>query len=71
MPVDAGTIFSSIRIELDKLKADLTKSDAAFDKFAKENKKDSKKVEKNWTSAFKGINIAGLVSITEFGITKS
>jgi TP901 family phage tail tape measure protein len=64
MPQDGGSIYSEIRIELDKLKADLKKSDDAFNKFAKENEKDSKKVQGNWTTAFTKLNLAGVVAIT-------
>lgn len=63
MPVDAGTIYSEVRVLLDKVKGDLSKIDANFDKFVKSNEQDSKKVEKNWDKSFKKVNLAGVASI--------
>lgn len=63
MAVDAGSIYSEIRIALDKLKGDISKVDATFDKLVSENKKNSKEVEENWKKSFKGISLAGTAAI--------
>jgi TP901 family phage tail tape measure protein len=68
MPVDAGTIYSEVRIALDKLKGDISKMEAAFDKFGKTNDTQSQKVKKNWKDRFKEINLAGVAAFAAIGL---
>jgi len=62
MPVDAGTIYSEVRIALDKLKQDIAKVEANLDKFGKKNAKHSTDVENNWTKSFKAMSLAGVAA---------
>jgi len=68
MAVDAGTIYSEIRIQLDKIKGDIQKTEALFDKFGSTNKQQSEKVKKSWTNSFKNINLAGVAAFAAIGI---
>ncbi len=62
-PVDAGSIYSEVRIALDKLKSDIAEVDVQFDKLTKVNDESSSKVEKSWSEGFKKINIEGLALV--------
>lgn len=79
MATETGSIFSDIRVRLDKLSGDLKKVDAKFDQFAKENKKttegivtqnekSTKKVTKNWLTSFSAIKIAGVAALIAVGV---
>jgi len=62
MAVNAGTIYSDVRIQLDKLSGDLKKVDAKFDQFVANNKTNAGKVEKNWSQSFGAIQLAGVAA---------
>ncbi|MFA7502993.1 MAG: phage tail tape measure protein, partial [Anaerovoracaceae bacterium] len=66
--VDAGTIYSEVRIELDKLRADLAKAESRFDQFGKQNQQQSNTVKKRWTDSFKQINLAGVAAFAGIGL---
>jgi len=68
MAVDAGTIYSEVRIELDKLKGDIRKTRTEFDKFGKSNQRQARKVQKSWTDKFKQINLAGVAAFAGIGV---
>lgn len=68
MPVDAGTIYSEVRIELDRLRADIKSMNTQFNQFASQNKKQSGTVQKNWTKSFQGINLAGVAAFAGLGL---
>lgn len=68
MPVDAGTIYSEVRLEIDKLRGDIKKMNTEFDKFGKVNKQEAAKVQKSWTDKFKQINLAGVAAMAGIGI---
>lgn len=61
MAEDAGSIYSEIRVRLDKLGTDISQAEAQIKKMGSsldaQTGKDSDKIEKNYTDAFKGINI--------------
>jgi len=63
MAVDAGTIFSEVRIKLDKLKGDITNVEAQFNKFSKTNATMATQTQKKWTDSFKNINLQGVVAV--------
>jgi TP901 family phage tail tape measure protein len=62
MAVDAGTIYSEVRVELDKLRGDIRKVNTNFDKFAAKNAKQSGAVGKRWTQSFSAMKIAGVAA---------
>lgn len=62
MSVNAGTIYSEVRIQLDKLKQDIAATEASFNKFATFNKTQSTAVQSKWTKSFKDINLAGVAA---------
>lgn len=62
MAADAGTIFSEVRIEIDKLSGDIKRVETKLDQFAKNSQNRSDAVKKNWTSSFKEISLAGVAS---------
>jgi TP901 family phage tail tape measure protein len=68
MPENAGTIFSEVRIEIDKLKGDIKKVETRFDKFGKNSDARSKAVQKNWTTSFKKIGFAGVAAFVAIGL---
>jgi len=59
MAVNAGTIYSDVRVQLDKLSGDIQKIDAKFDQLAASNAKQAQTVEKNWKSSFNALTVAG------------
>lgn len=62
MPIDAGTIYSEVRIQLDKLSGDIKKVDTKFDQLASNNATQAKTVEKNWKSSFNALSLAGVAA---------
>jgi len=62
MAVDAGTIFSEVRIHLDKLKGDIAAVEATLDKFGKTNQAEAAKTQKSWKDSFGEINLAGVAA---------
>ena len=68
MAVDAGTIYSEIRINLDRLRADIKAVDARFDKFATKQTATQAKVKTGWRTAFAGISIAGIAAFAAIGM---
>lgn len=67
MAVDAGTIFSEVRIEIDKLKGDIRRVETRLDQFGKNSQARSTTVTKNWTDSFKKINLAGVAAFAAIG----
>ena len=63
MAVDAGTIYSEVRIALDKLKQDIGQVEAQFNKFSKQNATTANATEKKWTDSFKKINLQGVAAV--------
>lgn len=63
MPVNAGTIFSEVRILVDKLKGDISKVEAEFNKLGADSKKRSEGFAKNWGKALEKINLTGVAAI--------
>jgi TP901 family phage tail tape measure protein len=68
MGVDAGSIFSEVRISLDKLKQDISSVEAEFDKFGTKNKEQSTKVEQDWSKGFNAASIAGVAAFVAIGV---
>lgn len=62
MAVDNGTIYSEVRIQLDKLRGDIASVKSSFDNFAKDNKSKGEQVQQNWEKSFKGISLAGVAA---------
>jgi TP901 family phage tail tape measure protein len=78
--VDAGSIYSEVRVRLDKLTGDINAVNAEFDKMAGASQKTADKVQKNFEGAsekgkegFKGLSVEGVVAfaLIEEGIKKS
>jgi TP901 family phage tail tape measure protein len=67
-PIDAGTIYSEVRLTLDKIKGDITKVETALDKFGKVNKQQSEKTTKTWKDGFGQINLAGVAAFAGISI---
>lgn len=68
MAVDAGTIFSEVRIEIDKLRGDIKRVETRLDQFAKNSNERSTAVQKNWTNSFKQVGLAGVAAFTAIGL---
>lgn len=64
MSIDAGTIYSSIRIKLDQLENDIRAVQGKLDKFAQSSGQAAGTAENKWTSSFKQINLAGIAAFT-------
>ena len=62
MAVNAGTIYSDVRIQLDKLSGDIQKIDAKFDQLSASNAKQAQTVKKNWKSSFNALTVAGVAA---------
>jgi len=62
-PVDAGSIYSEVRIRLDKLTADIGAVRTGFDKMGRDIRTSSNKTEKKLTSNFDSMKLAGTVAI--------
>jgi len=62
-PVDAGSIYSEVRIRLDKLTADIGAVKTGFDKMGRDIRTSSNKTEKKLTSNFDSMKLAGTVAI--------
>lgn len=59
-PVNAGTIYSDVRIQLDKLRGDIQKVNVNFDKFAKTNAQQANTVGNNWKKSFNTLSLVGV-----------
>ncbi len=59
MAVDAGTIYSEVRIDLKNLKGDVQQVNSKIDGLAKTNKTKSDQVKKKWSDAFAAIKTGG------------
>lgn len=68
MAVDAGTIYSEVRVELDKLKGDIRNVQTEFSKFAGQNKTAAKEMQKSWTDSFKNVNLSGVAAFAGLGL---
>lgn len=62
-PVDAGSIFSDVRVRLDKLSGDIKSVQTSFDKMGTNVRKSSDKTTKTVTNNFKDMGLAGTVAI--------
>ena len=67
-PIDAGTIYSEIRLALDKIKGDITKVETILDKFGNTNKQQSEKTTKTWKDGFGKISLAGVAAFAGISI---
>ena len=66
--VDAGTIYSEVRIEIDKLKSDIKQAETRLDQFANKNKQQSEQVKRSWKDSFKNVSIAGVLAFAAIGL---
>lgn len=66
--IDAGTIYSSVRVALDKLKGDISKVETELDKFGKTNQQRAQKTATSWKDGFKKINLAGVAAFAGIAI---
>ena len=80
MPVDAGSVYSEIRIRLDKLTGDIQSVNAEFDKMASASQKTGDKIKNNFegsadkgAKAMQGLSLEGVAAfaLIEEGIKKS
>lgn len=63
MPQDAGSIYSSVRIKLDKLSGDIRAVNTRFDQLGKNIQTQSTKTSNSMTKAFSAIGLAGPAAI--------
>lgn len=68
MPVDAGSIYSEVRIQLDKLKADITAVQTNFDKLGNGLDKSTKETSKKAAVNFDKMAIAATVALAAIGL---
>jgi TP901 family phage tail tape measure protein len=66
--VDAGTIYSDVRVQLDKLKGDINKITTEYDKLGKNITQTTKDTETKAKKSFGEINLAGLAAFTGISI---
>ncbi|KKN63346.1 hypothetical protein LCGC14_0502940 [marine sediment metagenome] len=62
MAVDAGTIYSEVRIDINKLNGDIRQIETRLNQFANKNKQKSTEVKNSWSNAFKQMNLAGVAA---------
>lgn len=62
MPVDAGSVYSEVRIRLDKLKADITAVNGIIDGMATNSKVAADKSEDSWDKSFNATKLAGVAA---------
>lgn len=62
-PEDAGSIYSDIRLRLDKTNADIAAVKSGFDKLSKDIQKNSNKTEEVVTDNFDKIKLSGVAAI--------
>jgi TP901 family phage tail tape measure protein len=63
MAIDAGSIYSEVRINLADLEKDIAKLDAKFNVIAKKNASTTTTVKSDWQKAFSAIKIASVAAI--------
>lgn len=63
MPVDAGSIYSDVRIRLDKLSADIGAVNTKFDQMAAKVDSSTKKTTASTTKSFNAFAVAGTAAI--------
>lgn len=68
MSVDAGTIYSDVRVQLDKLKGDINKITTEYDKLGKNITQTTKDTETKAKKSFGEINLAGLAAFAGISI---
>ena len=59
MAENAGTIYSDVRIQLDKLRGDIKGVQSTLNGFKNFNQTSAKTTQTQWNSTFKGMNLAG------------
>lgn len=64
MSIDAGTIYSSVRIKLEQLESDIRKVQASYEKLGKKIDDSIGNTSKKTASSFKDINLAGVAAFT-------
>lgn len=62
--IDAGSIFSEIRINLGALRRDLQQVNTRFTGFARNNQRTVRGISGRWTNLFSGINLGGIAAAT-------
>ena len=62
-PQDAGSIYSEVRIALDKLSGDIKKTQAKFDQLGNGVEQNTKKTTKKMDSLFSAFNISAVAAI--------
>jgi len=60
--VDAGTIYSEVRIALDKLKGDIRQVEQSFDQIGKTTKGAADQTQASWQQSFKAVAAASVVA---------
>lgn len=60
---NAGSVYSEIRIKIDKLKSDIKKAEAQLDGLDTSSKKNASNFSKSWSGAFKNFDLAGTAAI--------
>lgn len=68
MAVDAGTIYSDVRIQLDKLKGDINKVTAQYDKMGSDIKRSTGEAATQSKKSFGEINLAGVAAFAGISI---
>lgn len=65
MSVDAGTIYAQIRIELNKLKSDLSIARGQIKNFGTQNKNTTNNISKNWKAAYATLAVVGAAAFSK------
>lgn len=68
MAVDSGSIFSEVRIQIDKLRGDIKQVQLTMDKLGPISKKSSDTVAKNWTKGFNQIKFVSAAAFAAVGM---
>ena len=62
MAVDAGSIYSAVRIQLDKLKGDVKSVETLLDQIGQSSEKNAKDTQDAFESAFDATKLAGVAA---------
>lgn len=68
MATDSGSIFSEVRISLEKLKGDITQVEVEFDKLGKSTEQSSKKQSDTWSKSFDVTKLAGVAAFAAISV---
>ena len=67
MAIDAGSIYSSVRVKLDQLKGDVKSVETLLDQIGHSSQTNADKSEQAFTSSFNATKLAGVAAFARSG----